>query len=142
MSGGNLTISAGMHIFENGISISGGTVQDDGSGGVTFYVDSGGLSMSSATINLHAPTSGTYNGILFFHNRTNSSAISMSGGGLSITGAVYAKISTFNLSGGTYTNVTFVINNINESGGGSSTIKGAANTNYSSSGGPTVSLIQ
>ncbi len=140
ISGGTLTIDAGTHIFENGLNVSGGTVQD--TGGVTLYMDSGGLSMSGATVNLSAPTSNPYNGILIFYNRTNSASINLSGGSLALTGAVYALDSTFNLSGGTYTNVTFVINNVNASGGGSSTVNGSANTSYTSSGGTTVSLIQ
>jgi hypothetical protein len=144
MSGGTLTIAAGTHIFNNpySVNISGGTVADDGAGGVTLHFDGGGINMSGATVTLHAPTTGTYKGMLIYYDRSDNSAVNLSGGGLSLTGAVYAKASALNISGGTYTNTTFVINNINQSGGGTVTVNGAANTNYTSSGGATVSLIQ
>ncbi len=151
VSGGTLTLAAGTHIFESGMSmgISGGTVKDDGKGGVTLFMDGNdGLSMSGGTLNLSAPTTGTYKGVAIFYNccggsrGNNTDAIGLSGGPVTLTGAVYAPGSTLSISGGTYTNTTFVVDQITMSGGSTTTVSGAANSNYTSSGGATVSLVQ
>ena len=63
----------------------------------------------------------------------------MSGGGLTLSGAVYARASTMNISGGTFNQSTFVINKINGSGGAGSTVNSGSNTNYT---GITMALIQ
>ncbi len=129
LSGGTTTLQAGTHIFENGLSISGGSILDDGAGGVTLYFDVGGINMSGANITLNAPTSGTYKGILMFYNRTNASDINMSGGSMNFSGAVYAKSAKYNASGGNFNNSTFVLNSWNQSGG-TLQVNGGANTNY------------
>ena len=139
ISGGTITVAAGMHVFTSGFNISGGTVADDATTGVTFYFDGGGLNMSGSTITLRPPTTGTYKGITVFYKRTNTSAINMSGGGLNLTGAVYAAGSTNNVSGGNYTNSTFVVKQWVTSGGTAATLNGVASTNYS--GSTTVSLL-
>jgi hypothetical protein len=139
ISGGTVTLGQGMHIFENGFNISGGTVSN-AAGGVTLYFDGvGGLNMSGANITLTPQTTGAYKGMLIFYNRTNNAGLNMSGGGLNLTGAVYAKASTYNASGGTFTNTTFVVNQWNQSGGGTLTINGSAQTNFT---GTTVSFIE
>ena len=48
-----------------------GSIQLTGTG-VTFYINSGAFNISKfASLNLSAPTSGTYNGILFFQGSSN-----------------------------------------------------------------------
>jgi hypothetical protein len=131
ISGGTLTLNPGLYYLEGGISMSGGTIQSSGSG-VTFYVESGSFDMAAGNITLNAPTSGTWQGILIFQSRTNSSGVSFSGGTQTYSGAVYAPDSAFSFSGGTYTNVTFVIKTISISGGTLS-VNGAAQTSYTSS---------
>jgi hypothetical protein len=129
ISGGTLTLNPGTYYLEGGLSMSGGAIQSS-SGGVTFYVESGSFDVSGGTIALAAPTSGTYEGILIFQSRTNSAGLSLSGGTQSYTGAVYALDSTVSISGGTYTNTTFVCNTISISGGSLATVNGAAITGY------------
>lgn len=138
VSGGSLTLNPGTYYLEGGLSISGGSIQSSG-GGVTFYVEGGSVSMSGGTINLNAPTSGTWEGILIFQSRTNSAGLNLSGGTQTYSGAVYAIDSTLSLSGGTYTNTTFVVNTISISGGSLGTLNGAAVTSLTSA---SVGLIQ
>ncbi|MGO9254814.1 MAG: pilus assembly protein TadG-related protein [Bryobacteraceae bacterium] len=130
VSGGTLTLNPGLYYLEDGISVAGGAIQSSG-GGVTFYNEGGSFDMSGGTITLNAPTSGTWQGILLFQSRTNSSGVSFSGGTQTYSGAVYAIDSGFSFSGGTYTNVTFVIKTISISGG-TLTVNGAAQTSYTS----------
>ncbi len=145
VSGGTLTLAAGMHVFESGMNmgISGGSVVDDGQGGVTLFMDgSDGINTSGGSLNIHAPTSGTYKGVVIFYARNNTDDLNLSGGTVTLTGACYALDSTFDISGGNFTNVSFVVKAMNESGGGSATVNGSAISNYTSAGGSGVSLIQ
>jgi hypothetical protein len=133
LSGGSLTLTHGLYYLEGGISMSGGSIQDDNAGGVTLYNTGGSMNLSGGPCKLHSPTTGTYQGILLFQSRTNSGSISMSGGSSTYTGAVYAIDSTASISGGTYTNTTFVVNTMSISGGSVSTVNGAARTQSTSS---------
>ncbi len=138
VSGGTLTLNPGLYYLEAGISVSGGAIQSS-SGGVTFYMEGGSFDMSGGTVTLNAPTSGTWEGILVFQSRTNSAGLTLSGGSQTYSGAIYAIDAAFSISGGNYTNTTFVANNVNISGGTALTINGSAITNYTSS---TVGFIQ
>lgn len=59
---------------------------------VTFYFDSGSINMEGLVpTDLEAPTTGTYTGILFFQNRTDSTPMTLIGDtGSKFQGAVYA----------------------------------------------------
>lgn len=138
VSGGTLTLNPGLYYLQAGLSISGGAIQSSGTG-VTFYVQGGSFNMSGGTITLNAPTSGTWQGILIFQSRTNSGGLNLSGGTQTYSGAIYAIDSALSISGGTYNNTTFVVNNINISGGNTFTVNGAAQTAYTSA---TVGFIQ
>jgi Flp pilus assembly protein TadG len=99
-----ITLNPGIYIMRGGgLSIIGGAVIQnlktggDGSGGVMFYLtgDSthpyGGVNLTGAAINLlNAPTSGTYEGILFFQDRNISSATASSNPN-TVIGAALAK---------------------------------------------------
>lgn len=78
---GIVTFSPGLYIIENGGLTVNGNVQLIGSG-VTFYFVNGGKANlgSNALVNLSAPTSGPYSGLLFFGSRTTA------GGSQTITG--------------------------------------------------------
>jgi Putative Flp pilus-assembly TadE/G-like len=127
---GALTFNSGLYI------INGGSLNLNGSGavtgnGVTFYVtNSAFVSFSgSSTVTLTAQTSGTYAGILFFQDRSDTAAATVSGSSTSaISGALYFPKAALNYNGSgplsSYTILvadTIVIN-------GSSSI----NDNYSS----------
>jgi Flp pilus assembly protein TadG len=71
---------SGLYYFNGNFIVDGGSIQSEDSSGnttnVTLYFNSGTLTMNSyATLNLSAPTSGTYEGVLFFQNRSDSSAV-------------------------------------------------------------------
>ena len=109
---------------------------------MTLYQKAGGIDISgSASITLNAQTSGSYQGVLIFQSRGNTSGITLSGTPQTrYTGAVYAPAAALSMSGGAYTNTTIVCSNMSMSGnGGVTTIAGSAITSYT---GQTVSLIQ
>jgi hypothetical protein len=89
---GNVTINSGLYV------ISGGTFKINANANVvgssvTFYLTNGATLQfnGSATIQLSAPTSGPYSGILFYGDRTQGSASNTINGTASslITGAIY-----------------------------------------------------
>jgi hypothetical protein len=99
-----LTLNPGIYIMRGGgLSITGAAIiknlrtGGDGSGGVMFYLtgDStypyGAVNLTGAAINLlNAPTSGTYEGILFFQDRNISSGTASSNPN-TVIGAALAK---------------------------------------------------
>ena len=85
------TLEPGTYVVDGGISAHGnGTVTGNG---VTFFLtDSSGVSINgNTTLNLSAPTSGTYSGILFFGSREVSGVTNTFNGTASsvMTGATY-----------------------------------------------------
>lgn len=95
----NKTLKPGVYVFTGNVSFS-GTVTGTG---VTFYL-LGGLDASNGTLNLSSPGSGTYNGMLIFASRTNSSQLTFDKGNASgtLSGIIYAPDSPMELddSGG------------------------------------------
>jgi Flp pilus assembly protein TadG len=138
LAGGNLTLASGLYYLEGGINMSAGTITS-AAGGVTLYIESGSVNMSGGSITLSAPTTGTWEGILIFQSRTNASSLDLSGGTQTYSGAIYALDATYNMAGGTFNNVTFVVNNMNIAGGSVGTIDGGAVTQYTA---PTVGRIE
>jgi hypothetical protein len=71
--------------------------------GVTFYLPSNGDSFSvtgSGTLNLSAPTAGTYSGILFYQDPSDTSTMSFTGSSSStLRGIVYAPAAELDLTG-------------------------------------------
>jgi Flp pilus assembly protein TadG len=98
---GDVTLAPGVYVIENSLSIN---AQAHVVGnGVTIYLASGAsLSMNgNATVDLSAPTSGTYSGILFFGDRASSGATySFNGTADSVmTGALYFPTETVSYNG-------------------------------------------
>ncbi|MDR3776764.1 MAG: pilus assembly protein TadG-related protein [Terracidiphilus sp.] len=95
----NVTMNPGVYVFTGNVSFS-GTVTGSG---VTFYL-LGGLNASNGTLNLSAPTSGTYNGLLVFAARDDSNQLTFDKGSASgtLSGIIYAPDSAMvlNDSGG------------------------------------------
>jgi hypothetical protein len=95
--------------FASGVYyISGGNLKINGNAnitgtGVTFYLSSGStVSINGgASVNISAPTSGTYSGIAFFGDRSDSSSAPSFGGGSGqdITGAIYFPAQNVSYSG-------------------------------------------
>lgn len=98
LNGGGMTVSNGAAVSGSGVTF----YNTAGSGQTFAPVNVGG----GGTINLNAPTSGTYEGILFFQDRSiNSTATNVIDGGsnLTINGAVYIPDGALNFSGGSST---------------------------------------
>jgi Putative Flp pilus-assembly TadE/G-like len=125
----NLT-STGTYSFNGNISLSSNTTLTGT--GVTLYFKSGSLSMSSNTaLNLSAPTSGTYAGIVIFQDRSDSTALQLSSNsGMTLTGAVYAPDANLTLASNAFANVYSILVASTISISSNSTIN--MNANYSS----------
>ena len=104
---GVVNFAPGLYIVEGGTMTSSGTNAAQLNGpvspaGVTFYFGAGGALNIGAntTLNLSAPTSGPYAGILFFGSRSNSLAHSIQGTAASVTeGAIYMPASRVTFTG-------------------------------------------
>lgn len=105
-----LTLASGEYIIDGGgITINGGTFQDDGLGGVMIYntssdgTDFAGISFAgNSTIALTAMTTGTYAGVLFFVDRDADAGTDFSVAGTSstaLTGAIYAPNNNVSYAG-------------------------------------------
>jgi Flp pilus assembly protein TadG len=127
--GGNsaLTLNPGTYVVTGGISL-GGTSSITGSG-VTLYLtcgDSSGNPVScnqshstaatitmqgTPSVNLSGPTSGPYEGLTIFMDRSNTSTIQLHGDP-TLTGTIYAKSGSLDLEGnsGTYASLIVVGN--------------------------------
>lgn len=99
--GSTVTLNPGMYVInglfivDNGASLAGS--------GVTFYLPQG-ASVSiggGAVLRIAAPTSGTFNGILFYEDRNDTQAASIMGGSNSILeGILYFPHAALTLNGG------------------------------------------
>ncbi len=101
--GANVTMSPGLYYMKGGsFSIANGATVNGS--GVTIYVDSGGGQISfqgGGVINMSAPTSGTYAGIVMFLDKNSSQGINIANGSTTtVTGTVYAPSATATFAGG------------------------------------------
>ena len=88
---GTKTLSPGVYIVSGGNFKINANANISGSG-VTIYFTAGtSVSINgTATVNLSAPTSGTYSGMLFFGDRTATDGVTLNGTANSkLTGAIY-----------------------------------------------------
>ena len=137
---GTLTFTHGIYDLQAGININGATVNDDGAGGEMLYITGGQFKITSGTVNLHAPTSGTYKGMLLFQAPADTNAVIMTDGNMTVTGAIYAKTAQLQITDGHFTNSTIVVDNIRISNGtGGAQFNGPAATQLT---GPSVAFIQ
>jgi Flp pilus assembly protein TadG len=123
---GALTIGSGQYIVTGNLAL---TASGPLAGSnVTFYTEGGTTISGSGSMNLTAPTSGAYNGILLYQPSGDASAISIAGaGGATIRGIVYAPTAPLSLSGSGSMNIStdLIVGSLNLSGSGSIT-----DTNY------------
>jgi hypothetical protein len=100
---GVIDFAPGLYIIENGdFTVNGSdTTTLNGTGVVFFIAPSASVRLNgNATINLKAPTSGVYSGILFFGDRENTNKMVINGGSSStMQGAVYFPASPLEYSG-------------------------------------------
>ena len=120
MSGSaSVTFASGFYVLQGGIDTS-GTSSVSGSG-VTFYTPTAGINMSgTGGINISAPTSGPWEGIAMYEDRSNSSSDTLSGGTTQqINGTVYMPNGWLTFSGGSgvsATSTTIVVKTVTFSG--------------------------
>src|SRR5215470_10560544 len=107
----DLTMNPGTYIFKSGGGACGLSASGNASitaHGVTVYFqDSCTVSFSGqGNIDMSAPTTGLYQGILMFQSRTNSAASSLTGGGSQIlNGILYFPDSLLHYTGGSTSNI-------------------------------------
>ena len=99
----NTTLNPGIYYLNNGISITGTaslTCAGSCAGGVMLYIAGGSVTLAGgSTINLPAPSSGTYKGIVIFQARTDSNPVKIAGNAgsstpISFGGIIYVPNST------------------------------------------------
>lgn len=119
---GSLTLQPGTYIINGAFSVTGsGSVSGSD---VTIYLaaPNGSLSLTgSGALNLTAPTSGTYNGILFFEDPSDTNAMSVTGSGSTdVEGIFYAPAAKMTLtgSGGSAFYADLVVSSLSITGSG------------------------
>ncbi|HLE73984.1 MAG TPA: pilus assembly protein TadG-related protein [Anaerolineales bacterium] len=99
-SGGVLTMNPGLYYVEGGEVL----VQSDGTVtglGVLIYSTAGPITLiGGGSVNLTPPDSGDYKGLVIFTSRTNTSVITIIGGGATtVVGTLYSPAGTLSLAG-------------------------------------------
>jgi hypothetical protein len=149
-NGCTVTFRPGIYILNGGgLNIAGGcTVTGSG---VTFFNTANGytyepMSISNGTtVTLSAPTSGTYQGILFFQDRTISSSLvnSVAGGStMLLTGSLYFPTTPLSYSNGISTAVTGIVAQSVSFSGGAHVAQDPTGGTETGLGHPTASLIE
>jgi hypothetical protein len=115
----NITLNPGLYIITGAMSIgSGGTLTGSG---VTFYfVNNGSFTISNGVaVDLSAPTTGAYNGLLFYQASSDTNADSFVGGNSGTTDGIFylpsAKLTLANGTAATF-NVDLVVGSLSMSG--------------------------
>jgi hypothetical protein len=130
---GAVTLGAGQYIVEGNLSLTGsGNLTAKG---VTFYTKGTTTVTGSGGMDLEAPTSGDYNGVLFYQDRSDSHAVSITGSsGNTIKGIFYAADATLNLTGSGSVTIAadFISDAMNLTGSGTITDNGYSSVNPSS----------
>jgi prepilin-type N-terminal cleavage/methylation domain-containing protein len=92
----NTTLNPGIYYLKQGISITGSaslTCASPCAGGVMLYIAGGSATLAGgSTIDLPAPSSGTYKGIVMFQARTDSNPVKIAGNAGSSTPIVFGGI--------------------------------------------------
>ena len=103
-NGNKVTLNPGIYVVTGYLTFSSGTIL--GGAGVMFYLPgTASLTIANGAIfNMTAPTSGTYNGILFYQDRADTQAASIQGGGTSsLKGIFYFPAAALTLGNGSAT---------------------------------------
>lgn len=126
-----------------------GNFSNSGNGSLTasgmIYMGDGNFSLSgNGIVDVSAPTSGDYQGMMLFMAQTNVSTISITGNGnLSTTGTIYGALSAASLSGnGDSMSSQVIVNTVTASGNGALTLDYDSSQQYGGAGNPIVSLAE
>jgi len=134
-NGDKVNLNAGIYVINNGelhFESGANNLSNTGGNGVFFYlVGTASLVIDNgANVNLTAPGSGTYSGILIFQDSADSAAMSVQGGSNTVfNGAIYAPASNVTLGNGSSTtiNAELVANTLTMNGGGTLNSTAVAN---------------
>ena len=150
-NGMNAQLSGGTYIINGGtFSIQGGSTLT-ATGGVMIYL-TGGATVNIAngsTVTLSPQTSGSYEGILFYQDRsmTSPGASTIAGGAnLNLSGSLYFPHATLDINNGTSTNVsaggstTAIVADMVNFQGGASVFTAATNTSQTGISGVTYTV--
>lgn len=104
VTSGTVTLNPGLYILtgtagSTSLTMTGGTLSGTG---VTLYIKGGVSETGSARMNLTAPTTGQYNGVLFFEGDNAGMAFTMASG-TTFQGIVYAPQSSVAVTGSSVT---------------------------------------
>lgn len=111
LNGGSLSLNPGTYILDGiGLQMNSGSISGTG---VTLYIAQGGVQFNGAnSVNLVAPVTGNYAGILFYQSSSDASAATINGGsGSAFQGALYFPDSTVQLNGSNIAAYTIVVSN-------------------------------
>jgi hypothetical protein len=98
ISGTTLNLNPGLYIINGDLSI-GGNASVTGTDVTIFLMGTTNIS-SNVNLNLTAPTSGVYNGVLFFQSRSNANPAAISGNsGSTLEGILYFPSASLTVSG-------------------------------------------
>ncbi|MGA8087729.1 MAG: pilus assembly protein TadG-related protein [Terracidiphilus sp.] len=123
---GAVTIGSGLYTVGGNLSLTGSGALTGSS--VTFYTLGSDTITGSGNMNLSAPTSGPYNGMLIYQPLSNTSAMALTGsGGDSVKGILYAPGAPVTLTGSGSMNVSLdmIVDTLKVTGSGSVNV-----TNY------------
>ena len=92
LNNSTLTFQPGLYVWANGLNVSNSSMTGSG---VTFYIATNSFNVSASTMNLTAPTTGSYAGMLVFQPSSNSSSSNLNASGSSnVAGAIYLPTGT------------------------------------------------
>ncbi len=113
IAGGGFNVSGNASLMGSGVLIDNTGGKFPGTGG-----GYGAISVSgNASIQLSAPTTGPYAGILIFQSGDNTQAITISGNGsLGLNGTIYAPAALMNLGGNAKGTAPLIVNELDVSG--------------------------
>jgi Putative Flp pilus-assembly TadE/G-like len=105
----NVVFQPGVYDFDNGLTANG--VSNVSGSGVTIYNNSGSLVINGSTVSLSAPSSGNYEGVLFFQNPADSNPFVVNGSsGSGFAGMIYFPSSQITVNG-TLSQWLFIVGN-------------------------------
>jgi hypothetical protein len=146
-NGMSLQMSPGVYIVNGGtFNIQGGSTVTS-SGGVTIYL-TGGATVNignGATVTLSAQSSGAYQGVLFYQDRSMASpgaSIFQGGASMTLTGSLYFPHGTLNVNNGINSSVMGIVADKVNFQGGAHLLADSGGAKTGLSGGYTVSMIQ
>jgi Flp pilus assembly protein TadG len=109
LNGGSISLNPGTYILDGiGLQMNSGSISGTG---VTLYIAQGQAQFNGAnSVDLVAPTSGTYAGILFYQNPTDASTAQINGGAnAAFQGSLYFPDASIQLNGSNTAAYTIVV---------------------------------